>query len=33
MAGEGDEVVIATSNVRHLARFPDIDAREWETIV
>jgi hypothetical protein len=33
MAGDGDEVVIATSNVRHLIRFPGVDAREWETIV
>ena len=33
MAGDGDDVVIATSNVRHLARFPGVDAREWETIV
>ena len=33
MAGDGDEVMIATSNVRHLARFPGIDAREWQTIV
>ena len=33
MAGDDDEVVIATSNVRHLIRFPGVDAREWETIV
>ncbi len=33
MAGDGDEIVIATSNVRHLARFPGIDAREWKSIV
>jgi predicted nucleic acid-binding protein len=33
MAGDGDEVIIATSNVRHLTRFPGVDAREWETIV
>ena len=33
MAGNDDEVVIATSNVRHLSRFPGVDAREWETIV
>jgi predicted nucleic acid-binding protein len=32
MAGDGDEILIATSNVRHLARFPGIDAREWQTI-
>lgn len=28
----GDVVAIATTNVRHLARFPGIDAREWNTI-
>ncbi len=28
----GDEVVIASSNVRHLSRFPGIDAREWISI-
>ena len=28
----GDVVTIATSNVGHLARFPGIDARRWETI-
>jgi predicted nucleic acid-binding protein len=33
MAGDDDDVVIATSNVQHLIRFPDVDAREWETIV
>lgn len=30
--GRGDAVTIATANVRHLARFPGIDAREWATI-
>ena len=29
----GDEVIIATTNVAHLARFPGVDAREWWTIV
>jgi predicted nucleic acid-binding protein len=29
----GDSVIIATSNVKHLARFPGIDARPWETII
>ena len=29
----GDVVTIATTNVAHLGRFPDIDAREWSTIV
>lgn len=28
----GDEVVIATSNVKHLGRFPGVDARAWEAI-
>lgn len=27
-----DQVIIATTNVRHLTRFPGIDAREWWTI-
>jgi predicted nucleic acid-binding protein len=29
----GDEVIVATSNVRHLSRFPGIDAREWTAVV
>jgi predicted nucleic acid-binding protein len=33
MAQPGDSVVIATTNVKHLARFSGIDARLWETIV
>ena len=33
MAGDDDDILIATSNVRHLARFPGVDAREWETII
>jgi predicted nucleic acid-binding protein len=28
--GEGDEVIVATTNVGHLARF--VDAREWSAI-
>jgi predicted nucleic acid-binding protein len=32
-AETGDEVILATSNVRHLARFPGIDARDWWAIV
>ena len=28
----GDDVVIATTNVRHLSLFPGVDAREWKTI-
>jgi predicted nucleic acid-binding protein len=28
----GDEVIIATTNVRHLGRFPGIDARPWQSI-
>ncbi len=27
-----DEVIIATGNVDHLARFPGVDARDWWTI-
>jgi predicted nucleic acid-binding protein len=32
LGGPGDVVVIATTNVRHVARFPGVDARPWETI-
>lgn len=28
----GDRVTIATTNVGHLSRFPDVDARRWEII-
>ena len=28
----GDTVTVATSNARHLARFPGIEAREWSAI-
>lgn len=31
-AESGDEVIIATTNVDHLVRFPGIDARDWLTI-
>jgi predicted nucleic acid-binding protein len=31
-AGPGDTVVVATANVRHLGRFPGIDARPWTAI-
>jgi predicted nucleic acid-binding protein len=31
-AGAGDTVTIATTNPAHLARFPEIDARIWDTI-
>lgn len=31
--GPADMVTIATTNVAHLARFPGIDAREWNTIM
>ena len=31
-AGPGDVVIVATKNVRHLGRFPGIDARPWATI-
>ncbi len=32
IAQPGDEVVIATTNVGHLGRFPGIDARVWRDI-
>jgi predicted nucleic acid-binding protein len=31
-AGPWDAVIVVTSNVRHLARFPGVDAREWSLI-
>ena len=31
-AEAADEVIVATTNVAHLARFPGVDAREWWTI-
>ena len=32
VGGPGDEVVVATSNVKHLGRFPGVDARPWGAI-
>jgi predicted nucleic acid-binding protein len=32
LGGPGDVVTIASGNIRHLARFPGVDARPWETI-
>ena len=32
IGGAGNEVIIATTNVGHLMRFPGVDARMWETI-
>lgn len=33
MTGDpGDEVIIATTNMGHLTRFPGVDAREWQQI-
>jgi predicted nucleic acid-binding protein len=29
----GDSVIIATTNLRHLGRFPTVDAQEWTAIV
>ncbi len=29
----GDEVIVATTNVGHLGRFPAVDARKWETFL
>jgi predicted nucleic acid-binding protein len=31
-AKPGDAVIVATKNVRHLGRFPGIDARHWTAI-
>ncbi len=33
VSGPGDMVSIATTNTRHLGRFPGIDAREWSSLV
>lgn len=32
LAADVGEVIVATTNVEHLARFPGVDAREWWTI-
>ena len=32
IGGPGDTVTVATSNARHLGRFPGIDARDWPSI-
>jgi predicted nucleic acid-binding protein len=32
MMGAGNVATVATENVRHLGRFPDVDARSWEAI-
>ncbi len=32
IAQPGDQVIIATTNVGHLERFPGIDARRWQDI-
>src|SRR5262245_54682505 len=32
IGGPGDNVTVATSNPRHLARFPGIDAQDWASI-
>ena len=32
IAAPGDSATIATTNVRHLARFPGVDARLWTQI-
>jgi hypothetical protein len=31
-AGSGVVPIVATTNPAHLARFPGIDARQWDTI-
>lgn len=32
IGGPADTVTVATSNLRHLARFPGIDAQDWPSI-
>ena len=32
LGGRGDAVTIATTNARHLGRFPGVDARHWQSI-
>jgi hypothetical protein len=32
LQGLGDIVTIATTNIRHFGRFPEVDAQEWFTI-
>jgi predicted nucleic acid-binding protein len=32
LSGLGDVVTVATTNARHVARFPGLDAQPWETI-
>jgi hypothetical protein len=33
LRGLNDEVTIATTNVRHFGRFPEVDVREWFSIM
>ena len=33
IARPGDAATIATTNVRHMNRFPGVDARTWESII
>lgn len=33
LGGSGDLVTIATTNLRHFAGFPGVDAKVWDTIV
>jgi predicted nucleic acid-binding protein len=32
LGGPGDVVTVATTNARHITRFPGVDAHPWETI-
>jgi hypothetical protein len=32
LGGPGDLVTVATTNARHVTRFPGVDAQPWETI-
>ena len=33
LGGPADDIVIATTNIGHLSRFPNVRAESWETIV
>ncbi len=33
IGGDDDQVIIATENLRHLNRFPGVEAQPWESII
>ena len=33
LGGPADDIVIATTNIGHLSRFPNVRAESWEKIV